>query len=73
LEDCPVWELDDYKRIYETNDHKTLKKERDRFSSRQDFKNYMHDVYEDISCEILEEKMNAINTTSLVKEGKENL
>lgn len=66
LEDCPIRELDEYRNIYETKNHKKLKEDWDWFTSRQDFKEYIQETYEDISCEILEEKMNAIQTTPLL-------
>jgi len=66
LEDCPIRELDEYREIYETKNHKRLKEERDWFPSRKDFKEYIKEIYEDISCEILEEKMNEINTTPIL-------
>jgi len=58
--------MDEYRNIYETKNHKKLKEDWDRFASRKDFKEYIQEMYEDISCEILEEKMNSITRTPYV-------
>lgn len=60
LEDCPVRELDEYREIYEAKDKKKLKQERDWFASWKEFEEFISPVYEPMSCEILEEKMNQI-------------
>lgn len=58
--------MDEYKNIYETKNHKRLKEDWDWFASRKDFKEYTQEMYKDISCEILEEKINSIIKTPLV-------